>query len=73
MIFSFLIKKSKLKAIEIDIAFFHLLGNLKGRTLEYFFYASYILIAPIQTDTELLYTRSTLRVSLPDVLLKAVG
>ena len=43
MIFSFLIKKSKLKAIEIEIAFFFLpLGNPKGRTLDYFFYASYI-------------------------------
>ena len=40
MIFSFLIKKSKLKAIEI--AFFHPLGNPKGRTLDYLFYASYI-------------------------------
>ena len=40
MIFSFLMKKSKLKAIETEIAFFHPLGNPKGRTLDYFFYAS---------------------------------
>ena len=39
---SFLIKKSKLKAIEIEVAVFHSLGNPKGRTLDYFFYASYI-------------------------------
>ena len=42
MVFSFLLKKSKLKAIEIEIAIFHPLGNLKGRTLDYFFYAWYI-------------------------------
>ena len=36
MIFSFLIKKSKLNSIEIEIAFlFHSLGNLKGRKLDY--------------------------------------
>ena len=43
MIFPFLIKKSRLKAIEIEIALFHSLGNPKGRTLDYFFYASHIL------------------------------
>ena len=32
VIFSFLIKKSRQKAIEIEIAFFHPLGNPKGRT-----------------------------------------
>ena len=42
MIFSFLIKKSKLKTIEIEITFFRPLGNPNGRTLDYFFYASYI-------------------------------
>ena len=42
MIFSCLIKKSKLKAIEIETAFFNPLENPKGRTLDYFFYASYI-------------------------------
>ena len=42
VIFSFLIKKSKQKAIEIETAFFHPLGNLKGRTLNHFFYTSYI-------------------------------
>ena len=42
MIFSFLIKKSRLKTIEIEISFFHSLGNLKSRTLDYFFYASRI-------------------------------
>ena len=42
MIFSFLIKNSRLKAIEIETAFFHSLGNLKGSVLDYFFYASHI-------------------------------
>ena len=40
IIFSFLIKKSRLKTIEIETTFFHSLGNPKGRTLDYFFYAS---------------------------------
>ena len=40
--FSFLIKKSRQKAIEIEIAFFHPFGNPKGRTLDHFFYASHI-------------------------------
>ena len=44
VIFSFLIKTSRQKAIEIEIAFFHSLGNPKGRTLDHFFYA-------LQTDT----------------------
>ena len=35
-------KKSGQKAIEIEIAFFHPLGNPKGRTLDYFFYAAHI-------------------------------
>ena len=35
-------QKSKQKAIEIEIAFFHSLGNPKGRTLDHFFYASHI-------------------------------
>ena len=30
------------KAIEIEIAFFHPLGNPKGLTLDHFFYASHI-------------------------------
>ena len=42
MIFSFLIKKSKLKAMEVETAFFNPLENPKDRTLDYFFYASYI-------------------------------
>ena len=42
VIFSFLIKKSRQKAIEIEIAFFHSLGNPKGRILDNFFYASHI-------------------------------
>ena len=42
VIFSFLIKKSRQKAIEIETAFFHSLGNPKGRTLDHFFYASHI-------------------------------
>ena len=37
VIFSFLIKTSRQKAIEIEIAFFHSLGNPKGRTLDHFF------------------------------------
>ena len=52
VIFSFLIKKSRQKAIEIETAFFHSLGNPKGRTLNYFFYASHIRHNfPLQTDT----------------------
>ena len=42
VIFSFLIKKSRQKAIEIETAFFHPLRNPKGRTLDHFFYASHI-------------------------------
>ena len=41
VIFSFLIKKSRQKAIEIETAFFHSLGNPKVRTFD-FFYASHI-------------------------------
>ena len=41
VIFSFLIEKSRQKATEIEIAFFHPLGNPKGRTLDHFFYASH--------------------------------
>ena len=51
-IFSFLIKKSRQKGIEIEIAFFHSLGNPKGHTLDHFFYASHICHNfPQQTDT----------------------
>ena len=42
VIFSFLIKKSRQKAIEIEIAFFHSFGNVKGHILDHFFYASHI-------------------------------
>ena len=42
MISSCLIEMSMLKAIEIEIAFFRPLGDSKGRTFDYFFYASYI-------------------------------
>ena len=42
VIFSFLIKKSRQNAIEIEIAFFHPLGNPKGHTSDQFFYASHI-------------------------------
>ena len=42
VIFSFLIKKSRQKAVEIEIAFFHPLGDPNGRTLDHFFYASHI-------------------------------
>ena len=42
VIFSFLIKKSRQKAIEIETAIFHPLGNPKGRTLDHFFDASHI-------------------------------
>ena len=42
MIFLFQIKKSRLKAIEIETVFFHSHGNPKGRTLDYFFYALHI-------------------------------
>ena len=40
--FSFLTKRSRQKAIEIEIAFSHPLWNPKGRTLDHFFYASHI-------------------------------
>ena len=40
VIFAFLIKKSRQK--EIEIAFFHSLGNLKGQTLDHFFYVLHI-------------------------------
>ena len=42
VIFSFLIKKSRQKAIEVEIASFHPLGNPKGRTLDHFFDVSRI-------------------------------
>ena len=42
VICSFLLKKSKQKAIEIETEFFHSLGNLKDLTLDHFFYASHI-------------------------------
>ena len=42
VIFSFLTKKSKQKAIEIETAFLLPLGNFKGRTIGSFFYASHI-------------------------------
>ena len=42
VILSFLIKKSRQKAIEIEFAFFHPLGNPNGRTMDYFFCASHI-------------------------------
>ena len=42
IVFSFLIKKSRLKAIEIEIAFLHSFFNPKGRTLDHFFYVSHI-------------------------------
>ena len=42
VIFSFLIKKSRQKAIEIETALFHSFGNPKGHTLDHFFYASRI-------------------------------
>ena len=35
-------KKSRQNVIEIEIAFFHPLGNPEGRTLDHFFYASHI-------------------------------
>ena len=40
--FYFWSKKSRQKATEIEIAFFHPLGNPKDRTLDHFFYASHI-------------------------------
>ena len=42
VIFLCLIKKSRQKAIEMETAFCHPLGNPKGRTLDHFFYASHI-------------------------------
>ena len=46
VIFLFLIKKSRQKAIEIEVAFFfHSLGYPKGRTLDHFF------MLHLQTDT----------------------
>ena len=43
VMFSFLIKRSRQKAIEIETAFVYSLGNLKGRTLDHFFFDSHIL------------------------------
>ena len=42
VIFSFLIKKARQKAIEIEIVFFHSLGNPKGHTLDHLFNALHI-------------------------------
>ena len=42
VMFSFLIKRSRQKAIEIETAFFHPLGNPESRTFGHFFYASHI-------------------------------
>ena len=42
VIFSFLIEKLRQKAIQIEMAFFHSLGNPKGRTLNRFFCALHI-------------------------------
>ena len=51
-IFSFLIKKSSQKAIEIETVFFHSLGSPRGRTLDHFFHASEIRQKRLlQTDT----------------------
>ena len=52
MIFSFLIKKLRLKAIERETAFLHSLGDPMGRKLYYFLYASHIhILLPLQSDT----------------------
>ena len=42
VVFSFLIKMSVPKAIEIEASFFHSLGNPKGCAFDYLFYASHI-------------------------------
>ena len=42
IMFSILIKKSRRKAIKIEIALFHSFGNLKGHILDHFFYSSHI-------------------------------
>ena len=42
VVFLFLIKMSRQKAIEIETAFLYSLGNPKGNTLDHFFYASHI-------------------------------
>ena len=42
VIFSFLITKLRQKAIEIEIAFFHSLGNPKGLTFDHSFYALHV-------------------------------
>ena len=42
VMFLFLIKKSTQKATEIEIAFFHSIGNPKGRTFDHFYYALHI-------------------------------
>ena len=52
VVFSFLIKTSRQKAIEIETAFFHSIANPKSRTLNYFVYASHIRHNfPLETDT----------------------
>ena len=52
VIFSFLIKQSRQKAIEIETAFFRPLEDLKGCTLDHFFYGPHIRHNfPYKTDT----------------------
>ena len=50
MILSFFIKNSRLKAIKIEIEFFHFLSNHKDRTLDYFCYTSHVRHNPLQSD-----------------------
>ena len=50
VIFSFLIKQLRQKAIEIEIAFFHSLENPKGRTLDHFFMLHISVITSLPTD-----------------------
>ena len=42
VIFSFQVKKSRQKVIEVETAFFHSLGNPKGHAFDHFFCASHI-------------------------------
>ena len=51
VMFPFLIKTSRQKAVETEIAFFHSLGNPKGRTLDHFLCFTYPSELPLQTDT----------------------
>ena len=74
VIFSFLIKKPRQKAIEIEVTFFHFLGNRKGHTLDHFFYASYIRHNfPYKLTPEVLPSKLDRFLSTTDVLWEKIA